>query len=468
MTAQTELIQINPAEVVVGANVRRDARLDKALVASIRERGVLVPIVGYRDEAGHFTVLYGQRRTLAAVEAKQATVPAYVVASKSDADRLIDQMAENDHRAALTTTERAQGFEQLAALGLSAAQIAKRTATAKSDVTAGLAVAGSELATKAVDRWDFLTLEQAATLAEFEDDEEAVKALTVAAQRGQFAHTAQRLRDARAEAQELARAALALTEKGVTVVPQPSYGDKSVVSLDRLRTEGVAVEVQAHASCPGHAAYVTAEWEWTETQDNDEDDGEQGEQVRTVTAVYVCTDYKANGHTDRWDTSSAGSKPKAADMTDTQREKAKAERRDVIDSNKAWASAETVRREWVKAFLTRKTAPKGSAALIALALFQNANGLSDYRLAETVSDLLGMDKAYGSTKTAETITKATEGRATVIALGYVLAAYEGQTGKHSWRRVDAGTARYLTFLTANGYVLADVEARAAGIKTKKR
>ena len=37
-------------------------------------------------------------------------------------------------------------------------------------VDASLTVAGSELATKAIERWDFLTLEQAAGLAEFEDD----------------------------------------------------------------------------------------------------------------------------------------------------------------------------------------------------------------------------------------------------------------------------------------------------------
>jgi ParB family transcriptional regulator, chromosome partitioning protein len=458
----TELIQIDPVEVVVGTNVRLDARLDKAFVASIRERGVLVPIVGYRDDAGAFTVLYGQRRTLAAVEAKRTTVPAYVVASKDDADRLIDQMAENDHRAALTAGERAQGFEQLAALGLSAAQIAKRTATPKADVTAGLTVAGSELATKAADRWDFLTLEQAAVLAEFEDDDEAVKALTVAAQRGQFAHTAQRLRDARAEAEELATAAQALTDRGVTVVDRPAWDDKSVLPLDRLTHDGAAVEVEQHAKCPGHAAYVNAEWDWIESTDEDGED----EQVRTVGAVFVCTDWKAQGHTDRY--ASGSGRPKAADLSEEEREAAKAERRDVIDSNKAWASAETVRREWLKAFLTRKTAPKGSAALIATAMFDNANALSDYRLSSLVGDLLGMEKTYASTKAADTIAKATEGRATVIALGYVLAAYEGQTGKHSWRNVDAGTARYLTFLAANGYDLSEVEQRAAGLSKKKR
>src|SRR5690242_18198358 len=104
--ATGDLIHIDPREVVVGTNVRLDARLDKSFVESIRERGVLVPIVGYYNDEQQFTVLYGQRRTLASVEAERDTIPAYVVDGQDEADRLIDQMAENDHRKSLTKSER--------------------------------------------------------------------------------------------------------------------------------------------------------------------------------------------------------------------------------------------------------------------------------------------------------------------------------------------------------------------------
>lgn len=245
------LVQIDPAEVIVGTNVRLDARLDKRFVASIRERGVLVPIVGHHDEEGRFVVVYGQRRTLAAVESQQASIPAYVVATSDEADRLVDQMAENDHRAPLNTSERAQAFEQMAALGLSAAQIAKRTATHKDQVAAGLQVAGSELAAKAVDRWDWLTLEQAAALAEFETDEEAVKRLTVAAQRGGFDHELQRLRDKRDEKAEQDAYAQELTESGVRVVARVAYNDQSAKALrDLLTPEGESITAAAHEHCP--------------------------------------------------------------------------------------------------------------------------------------------------------------------------------------------------------------------------
>lgn len=45
MTEAMVLIEVDPGELVVGANVRLDPRLDKEFVDSIRERGVLEPIV---------------------------------------------------------------------------------------------------------------------------------------------------------------------------------------------------------------------------------------------------------------------------------------------------------------------------------------------------------------------------------------------------------------------------------------
>jgi len=76
--APLALEPVDPRTLVLEANVRVDARLDKQFVASIRDRGVLVPIVAHRA-GGELRVLYGQRRTLAAVEAGRATVPVYVV-----------------------------------------------------------------------------------------------------------------------------------------------------------------------------------------------------------------------------------------------------------------------------------------------------------------------------------------------------------------------------------------------------
>ena len=62
----------------------------------------------------------------------------------------------------------------------------------------------------------------------------------------------------------------------------------------------------------------------------------------------------------------------------------------------------------------------------------------------------------------------TEGRALMIAVGHCCAAYESQMDTHTWRSVQTGPARYLAFLAANGYDLADVEKRATGLDKPAR
>jgi ParB family transcriptional regulator, chromosome partitioning protein len=155
-----------------------------------------VPIVAI-DTPDGVRVRFGHRRTLAAVEAGLDTVPVIVVQPDADdpdsdaaeIDRLVTQHVENTHRAGLTTAEEVGVAGQLAAFGLSVNQIARRTRTRKAKVEKAVAVAESELAAKATERYD-LTLEQAATLADFDDNPEVVKTLVAAAKTGQFDHVA--------------------------------------------------------------------------------------------------------------------------------------------------------------------------------------------------------------------------------------------------------------------------------------
>jgi ParB family transcriptional regulator, chromosome partitioning protein len=462
--ARVTIETVDPATLVLADNVRTTVTLDKAFVASIKEHGVLQAITGTRTEDGAIRVRCGQRRTLAAIEAGLATVPVMVVTATGDeAERIVQQLGENDHRAGLSAADRLGAYEQLAALGLTAAQITRRTRRPKAEVDAALTVTGSELAAKAVGRFEFLTLDQAATIAEFDHDTEAVKALTVAAKQGQFEHVAQRLRDDRDRDQ--ARVALAedLTGQGVTVVDQPGYDDSTVRPLYRLAPSAgeVPFEVDAHAACPGHAAYVTVSPRWCED--------DTGREVRTyeAEATFVCTGWQTHGHVDTY-ARGTQAKPKAADMTAEQREQAKAERRDVLESNKAWDAAEPVRRAWVAQFLTRKSAPKGSAGFIARMVTQHGEAVTSVGGDHLAAEWFGLTAAsYGtSSGWGDLIDKATDARATVIALGRLLAGCEKDTNRDSWRRTSPRTAAYLRFLEANGYELSDVEQRAARLTTK--
>ncbi len=220
---------------------------------------MLVPIVVVRTAEDQLRVRFGHRRTLAAVAAGTASVPVVVAADEAATDaasveRLVGQYAENEHRTGLSNAERVGVIEQLSAFGVSSAQIAKRTKATRADVDAALNIARSDLAKAATARYEFVDLVQVATVADFEDDPDTVKALVAAASTGQFEHAAQRARDERERTQRRQAVAAALGEQGITVLG----ADTDAKPLHRLTdAEGTTLTDTDHAQCPGHAATIT-------------------------------------------------------------------------------------------------------------------------------------------------------------------------------------------------------------------
>lgn len=339
MTATPTLQMIDPTTLVIDTNVRLDPKTDRSFVASIRQHGVLSAITGQADAEGNVHVRMGQRRTLAAVEAGRETVPVMVLpaeATDDDAARIIEQLAENDHREAITDSDRVAAVDALTGLGLTASQIQRRTNRPKAEVAAALSVKDSVTAREGVET-AALTLEQGATVAEFEADPEAVEALMAAAAEGRgFEHKAQQLRDER-ERQALYDAkAEELTAQGLTVIVPPSYFEKGEhPAAERLsglvNADHSDLTPESHAECPGHAVAVRVDSRWNH---------DEGRQAWVVTVQHYCTNPQAHGHVDRYASTNSGKK-RAEDMTETEREQAKTERREVIENNKAWASAET-------------------------------------------------------------------------------------------------------------------------------
>jgi ParB family chromosome partitioning protein len=452
-----ELAMLDPASLLTDHNIR-PPRTDDAfadLVASIREHGVLVPIVATRDHQG-VRVRYGHRRVLAAVQAGRATVPVVVYtgtltdATAAEIDRILGQHAENTHRTGLTVGETVAAFGQLAALGVSPARIARRSKTPRKTVDAALAAAASEVAAKATERWNFLTLDDAAALAEFDDDPDAIKQLVTAAKAGEnTAHVAQRLRDRRDTARAIAALTAQLREAGTVVIAEPPQDEKTIRPLRHLHHDGQPLTPDTHADCPGHAAYVKRTWGQEKAE-----------------AVYVCVHPRLHGHTDLNSRSSAVEQPTS--------EQEKAERRRVRANNDAWRSAEKVRRAWLQDFLTRRTPPKGSATFVATALAHGDHALSRaftngnhrardlFRLGHLTDEADDTaDRRRGKTLTG-LLDGASDNRALVVALGMILAAYEDAWSTDTWRRPSPADVRYLMFLMANGYQPSDVEQLILG------
>jgi ParB family chromosome partitioning protein len=99
-----------------------------ALTATMREKGVLQPIVVRPAGAdGRYRIRLGARRFRAAVHADLPTIPALVRAGAESAlDDLIEQVIENDQRAPLSTAQLARAIACLLDQGLSQADVGAR------------------------------------------------------------------------------------------------------------------------------------------------------------------------------------------------------------------------------------------------------------------------------------------------------------------------------------------------------
>ncbi|NKR30213.1 ParB N-terminal domain-containing protein [Rhodococcus hoagii] len=481
-----EFVHINPAELRTTANIRTDLQLHPDFLSSVADLGVLTPIVARREDDGTLTVLFGHRRTAAALAAKLDTVPVRILdidttdEKAADIDRIVSQWAENEHRTALSKRERVAVVDQLALYGISDAQIAKRIKAPRAEVTAARTIAASTAAAGALDQLPQLTIEQAAVFAEFEDDEDTTAALLAAAQRGSFDHQAQFQRDRVAREARRRAAAAALEAEGATVIDRPDYQARTV-ELHRLGENGEGIAPEDHADCPGHCAwlesnYVTihkttgAEIDPDDETEYDEDDLEDREVYHPV---WCCADPHKHGHAMRpWIAKRFTSGAPDTDTDDPEaaaeaaKEVARQARREVKANNDQWRSAETVRRDWLRDYLTRKTPPKGAADFIATALATDPHLITQLYARDTAADLLIKNRtAPAHVALADAAAAASDSRAQVIVLGQILAAYETATSVESWRTLTKENARYLAYLASIGYTLSDIEKRAAAIPT---
>lgn len=491
-TEAEEFLHLDPADIIIGSNVRTDLRADhKEFRKSVKERGVLEAVTVYRNEDGQYVLLRGQRRTVTAAEVGTPTglIPARVVPLPDEADRIGDQMVENIHRAGMRETEIVAGVEQLALIGVSAAQIAKRTSIDRPTVNAALAVSKADQTRNRLESGD-LTLEEAAIFAEFEHDPDAAERLERARTTrwgDSVEHVAQKLRDEAAEREAYAAEVERLRAEGLPVLSaqEADEADGSLVLEDMRTPEGGPVPVEEWPNLSGVAVIVTEDWEYPEPEategeeDADDNEDEYAEPVKVYRQIWVVTDIEASGlvhrsrvgrtDDDRGDDAEAHD-PGTDAADEAEAEARRQERRRVIANNKAWASAETVRREWLSTFVTRKTAPKGAEALICEAVVTGHHTLSkamDHRHPRLFG-LLGIDVPsgyYGAgyEECHKIATRAASPKGAIMTtLAAVVAAWEDSIGKHTWRNPTQWDARMLAALIEWGYQPSDVERLLIG------
>ncbi|GAA4685364.1 ParB/RepB/Spo0J family partition protein [Gordonia humi] len=482
MTSIIETRTVDPTTVVIADNIREPPSLDTDFVDSVRD-GVLVPVLAYLDTDGTVTVIDGQRRTLAAREANLATIPVYIMgrddaltADEADIERISTQFITNEHRTELRRSERARAIEQLSLAGLSATKIRSK----KADIDHTLTAVTSRNALDQLDTHPDLTLDQAAILAKWDHDSEAVDRLLDALEEdgeGGFAHTAQWLEDTTAQREAVAEVAAPLDD-GIEWTSTDPWG--RAPSLTRYVTEAGTPATLDDVPAAHRLAYIVVE---EHNACYDTDGNEVGDthvdatiewRVRDATQIGLMYEHEWKrlhpDHNPGDDIDLDAEAARAAARAEAEAQDKRATMRRVKALNKKATTAREVRLAHITSWLTRKTLPKDHktaiAQFIAETMWSRHTMFGTFRQdgdAEKITaDMLGIDKKE---QVPEILAAATADRAQLIGLAVVLGAYESTIAKDSWRETYSrrGRTAYLDFLDeVTGYTLTDIEKAMTG------
>ncbi len=452
-----ELLTAHPS------NVRRDVSLDQEFLDSITAEGIRTPLQITLDSAGGYRVIEGHRRLAAAEKLGLTQVPCTLAADRQhdEAGQFLDMYVTNHHRRSLTRLEEADALFAASAQGATKTRIRKATGLGREDVAAALKAGGiTGFAREAAAGFgDDITLEQLALLAEFEGDDEAVSRIMNEISAGHSGqHTAERIRQERAEAAEHERLVAELTANGYAVTGE---APPNAQMLSWLLHDGEVLTPEAHAACPGRGVYFSF--------------------YQPLDPHHYCTDPEANGHAPRYQATplpdlrgAAGTGDEAAITQEGSGGDAAApgrQRKLVIEGNLAWVAARTVRKRWLAENLfARRTAPKETPAFITAQLLSMPRVLRDAITRAPGSQLF--EQVTGGAVKPDAVGAWAVARLPLAQLAVIATAYEdrmdGDAGRATWRtdqpyaqcsRQEAGG--YLRFLASVGYDLSPVEQAVA-------
>lgn len=443
-------------------NVRRDVTPDQEFLDSVAELGILSPLRVTPDGGGGYRVIEGHRRLVAAEQLGLREVPCDLADDREadEAGQFLDMYVTNHHRKNLSALEEADALFSASASGASRNRIRKATGLDRDDVAAALKAGRMTGFAREVAAGfgQSVTLEQLALLAEFDGDTDAVNRIMndfCNGRNGQ--HAAERIRQERAELAEHERIAAQLTASGYAVVTELPPG---AVMLHALLHDGQDLTEEAHTACPGRAVYFAA--------------------TQPHAPRHFCADPEANGHASRYQATQlpdlhqdeTGTDGEAAPHPQGRPEPAPdPARRLVIEGNRAWVAARTVRKRWLADTLfARRTAPKETLPFVTAQLIDMPQALRDAITRAPRSQLF--DQLTGGTIRPDAIGAWAPGRMPLALLAVIATAYEdrmdGDAGRATWRtdqrftqcnREEAGT--YLRFLASAGYELSPVEQAVA-------
>lgn len=403
-------------------NVREDYRITQEFCASLKAQ-LQVPVTvipipddyqrGEGEQEHRWWVVKGNRRLEAAIMVKLPKLLCLIDLTKTDdkASLFVDQVVENDDdfRLGLTPFEQSRALFMAHQLGATRTEIRKRTGRTREEVSQAIAAGKlSEQTRRTAQAMEYAwTLDELALLEEFDGDQEALAQIDSYISSWGYTgrHAIERVRTDRQEAAEHARALADLVAAGIPVTEGEPPG---AVRLTRLASRVEGFDPEQHGDCPGRGAFF---YSWRQGQPE-----------------LYCSTPERHGYTPP----PAITLPRPAEVEDDG-----PSRKVVIQGNRAWMAAATVRQEWLATFFARRSAPKPVARFITRVLNDMPAPVRDKLAAAPLSTLYG--KLGGPADLEATLAIATPGRLAMLQLLPIAVAWEYQMSvasaecKNTWR-----------------------------------
>ncbi|WP_136313857.1 ParB N-terminal domain-containing protein [Actinomyces procaprae] len=448
-----ERIMVEPALLEAGSNIRRALRVDERFTATIAEMGVLRDLHVYPTLTG-LVVLDGHRRLAAALEAGLGLVPALIVEPADDADRISQQLVENDEHAHTLPTERADAVRQLMLLGMPKRDL-RRRGVGPDEIDAAKAVTAAAEPVRELGRrvtgLDLVALGKVADISGQIGSPEEVEEIVqeVQAHPEQVDHIVERARRAVLARDAYQRVVDEQAANGVRAISYEQFlhedRSRSRILSDLVDGRGEPIDEVSHASCPGHVAVVDVDF--TVSREQREKEG-PSYRVRW----YACMDWAAHGHRNRF----AG--PSSGATSGPQDEQVRAARARVRRRNEDMDSANRVRRAWIREqLLPRRVLPTDALGYV-LAVVRYAHSYVTGMAKDKGLEHLGLSPAGLDQDATGSPREAKRG-----LLAWALALMEGTIVRDSWRQDDPGhmydrmLATHLDTLARWGYAPAPIE-----------
>lgn len=247
-------------------NPRRRATADVELIASVKARGLVQPLIvaPHHDDDTAFTLIAGHRRLDALKKAKRTTA-AVVIRNDltTEAAQLEAMLVENGRRKDLSPIEEAEGYQQLTLFGYKQQDIATAVGVDKSTVSSRIRLLKLQPSTQTKVHGGQITIDDALAIQSFADDPATTKRLERAAGTDSFKRDLSDAKRTRANLTKARSAAAEYADAGIPELPNPK-GQHWWSFLDKL---GAVLLAHTHSSEPadhdGCVAYFVSSDTWS-------------------------------------------------------------------------------------------------------------------------------------------------------------------------------------------------------------